>query len=185
MLAARQERTDDLFAVLGIPRRLAVDVGDLERRYLDAARVVHPDRHAGADPRTRELSVTTAAAVNRAWRTLRDPVARGRYWLEFHGESLGRDNATVPPGLAELVFETQETLEEFRAGTRDREAIARVHAELDARVRSLTANLTAQYATWDARGADAPSVLAELKRRLSELAYLDTLRADVDEALGV
>ena len=45
------------------------------------------------------------ALVNRAYRTLKDPVARGLYWLEIHGESLGRDNERVPPALAARVFE--------------------------------------------------------------------------------
>ena len=96
MQAAHRMATDaDLFQVLGLPRRLAVDRGDLDRRYHDASRVVHPDRHGTADPRTRDLSLAASAAVNRAYRTLRDPVERGRYWLELHGEPLGRDNNQV------------------------------------------------------------------------------------------
>ena len=186
MQAAHRMATDaDLFQVLGLPRRLAVDRGDLDRRYHDASRVVHPDRHGTADPRTRDLSLAASAAVNRAYRTLRDPVERGRYWLELHGEPLGRANNVVPPALAELVFETQEALEEFRRSTVDRATIERIHADLDARVRALVAELEARYADLDGADAATPAVLADLKRRLSEIAYLGTLTGDVDEALGV
>ena len=52
--------------------------------------------------------------MNRAYRTLRDVVQRGQYWLELQGEQLGRDNNRVPPALAALVFEVQEKLAEAR-----------------------------------------------------------------------
>jgi molecular chaperone HscB len=175
----------DRFAVLGLPRRLTIARDDLERRYLDASRAVHPDRHQTADARTRELSVAASAAVNTAYRTLRDPVERGRYWLDLHGEALGRDNNRVPPALAELVFETQEALESFRDGAAARESVAATHEQLAERLRELMRALEARYAEWDVADPAAPVVLAELKQRLSEIAYLGTLVEDVDEALGV
>jgi molecular chaperone HscB len=175
----------DRFAVLGLPRRLTVDRDDLERRYLDASRAVHPDRHQTADERTRALSLAASAAVNQAYRTLRDPVECGRYWLELHGVPLGRDNNKVPPALAELVFETQEALEDFRSGGESRDSVAATHGALDARLQGLVDDLAARYPAWDAADPAAPTVLDELKTRLSEIAYLDTLVEDVDEALGV
>jgi len=175
----------DRFAVLGLSRRLTVDRDDLERRYLNASRAVHPDRHQTADERTRALSLAASAAVNQAYRTLRDPVARGRYWLELHDVPLGKDNNRVPPALAELVFETQEALEDFRSGGASRESVATTHATLDARLQGLVADLAARYPAWDAADPTAPVVLDEVKTRLSEIAYLDTLVEDVDEALGV
>jgi molecular chaperone HscB len=177
----------DHFAVLGLPRRLTLDGAELERRYLAASRVLHPDRHQTADARARELSLAASAALNAAYRTLRDPVARGRYWLELHGEALGRDNNRVPPALAALVFETQEALEAFREARDDaglRRTIEDVHGELDARVRDLVRALEARYAAWDAGDAASPVALAELKERLSEIAYLSTLVGDVDETLA-
>jgi molecular chaperone HscB len=175
----------DLFAVLGLPRHLTVARDDLERRYLDASRGVHPDRHQTADARTRALSLAASAAVNKAYRTLRDPVERGRYWLELHGEALGRDNNRVPPALAELVFETQEALESFRGGSASRDDVAATHEALAERLRQLVRDLEARYVAWDASDPAAVPVLGELKRRLSEIAYLGTLVEDVDEALGV
>jgi molecular chaperone HscB len=179
------DRDADLFAVLGLPRRLSVSREDLERRYLEASRVVHPDRHQTADERTRELSLAASAAVNRAYRTLRDPVERGRYWLELHGEPLGRDNNRVPPALAELVFETQEALESFRSGEALRDGVALAHEQLAERLRGHVRELEAQYVRWDAADPDSAATLADLKERLSEIAYLATLVEDVDEALGI
>jgi molecular chaperone HscB len=176
----------DLFAILGLPRRLVIDAADLERRYHAASRAVHPDRHQTSDAKARDLSLAAGAAVNRAYRTLRDPIAVGRYWLELHGERLGNENR-VPPALATLVFETQETLEELRdAGGSGplRERVATVRDELAGRLAALQTELTAHYGEWSASDATAPTVIAELKRRLSEIAYLRTLLGDVDTALG-
>jgi len=177
----------DLFAVLGLPRRLAIDAADLERRYHAASRAVHPDRFQTGSPRERELSLAASAAVNRAYRTLRDPVARGRYWLELHGAPLAERNNQVPPELAALVFETQEQLEGLResgGAAAERRAVEAVRGELDARLAGLSAELEERYVTWDAASPGAPEVLAELKRRLSEIAYLSTLRDDVEETLA-
>jgi len=177
----------DLFTVLGLPRRLVVDRRDLDDRYHGASRAVHPDRHQTASDRDRELSLAASAAVNRAYRTLRDPVARGRYWLEQHGSPLGDRNNQVPAALAALVFETQEQLESLRSSggaPAERRQVEGVRGELDERVRGLTADLDDRYAAWDAADPHASEVLAELKQRLSEIAYLSTLLADVEEALA-
>jgi molecular chaperone HscB len=175
----------DRFAILGLPRRLTVDTADLEHRWLAASRAVHPDRHQTADERTRMLSLAASAAVNQAYRTLRDPVARGRYWLELHRVPIGRDNNKVPPALAELVFETQEALEDYRNGGASRDGVSATHATLDARLQGLVDELAGRYSAWDAANPASPAVLDELKTRLSEIAYLDTLVEDVDEALGI
>src|SRR5262245_53109961 len=180
-------QSTDLFSVLGLPRRLVVDRDELERRFHEAPRAVHPDRHQVATDPSRELSLMASATVNRAHRTLRDPVSRGRYWLELHGTPLGDRNNRVPPELAALVFETQELLETLRdspdsAGTRAE--VEAVRRQLDDRLRALLADLEARYAAWDAADAGAAPVLDELKRRLSDIAYLSTLHEDVEDALA-
>jgi len=172
----------DLFAVLGLPRQLALDLADLERRYHAASRAVHPDRFQTAGPRERDLSLGASAAANRAYRTLRDPVARGRYWLELHGARLGDGGPQVPASIAAEVFETQEKLEELRtaASPELRREVEALRARFTGRLGVLRDELSALYAS--ANGG-APS-LDELKRRLSEIAYLRTLLGDIEDAMG-
>jgi molecular chaperone HscB len=172
----------DHFAVLGLPRVLPVDRTDLERRYHDVARRVHPDRHQTAGAGEQSLSMAASAAVNRAYRTLRDPVARGRYWLELHGDPIGTDNNQVPVDLAELVFEVQERLAEMRASGRGAENVRAARAGVAVRLDAMLADLERRYAAWP--DATAPAVLGELKRTLSDIAYLRTLIRDVDAVLA-
>jgi molecular chaperone HscB len=172
----------DHFAVLGLPRALPVDRTDLERRFHDVARRVHPDRHQTASAPEQSLSVAASAAVNRAYRTLRDPVARGRYWLELHGDPIGTDNNQVPAELAELVFEVQERLADLRAGGQGAADVRAARAEVAARLDAMLADLERRYATWP--DATTPPALTELKRTLSDIAYLRTLIRDADAVLA-
>lgn len=174
----------DLFAVLGLPRRLALDPGELERRYHDASRAVHPDRYQTATARERELSLAASAVVNRAYRSLRDPVARGKYWLDLHGAPLANDSKAVPSEIAAQVFETQEKLAELRAarGTEAdalRDGVRILRDGLAARLASLRDGLGTLYV-----GNGASASLDELRRRLAEIAYLRTLLGDVEDAIG-
>lgn len=177
----------DHYQVFGIPRRLALDPEDLSRRYYELSRLLHPDGHSAGAPEDLEAAMRNTAALTRAYRALRDPVARGLYWLELHGEKLGSDNR-VPAALAAQVFEVQEKLEDLRrAGGAERQALAaEVTAERDgltARSEMLARRLAENFDKWDARQAEPAALLAELRAILSERAYLATLIRDVGAAL--
>jgi molecular chaperone HscB len=180
----------DYFQVMGIPRRLGVDVAALQERYYELHRRLHPDRFQTSAQEARVASLRNTAAVNRAYRTLRDPVDRGLYWLMLQGESLGANNNRVPPDLAELVFELQEKLEELRSARTSNGAaaalahdIATAHTELLERQDTLMKQLEENFARWDTAATDAQALTRELKTTLSALAYLGTLIRDVEKAL--
>jgi len=179
----------DCFAALGMPRRLTIDLGALERRYHELNRKIHPDRFASSAVAVRDASLRATATLTRSYRTLRDPVARGLYWLELNGEKLAENNKRVPPELAELVFEVQEQLAEMHEAGADsaaaRELAAQVVArrvELQTRMDETLAELDRNFAKWD-RPADEKMLTLELKTILSKIAYLRTLIRDVDRAL--
>jgi len=120
-------------------------------------------------------------------------VSRGNYWLELNGEKLNQNNNRVPPDLAELVFEIQEQLAEFRAArggdaseTGDiADAIAGRRRELAAAIEQAIGDLNRNFERWDARGEhdDLAPLISELKALLSRIAYLRTLIRDVDREL--
>jgi molecular chaperone HscB len=183
----------DLFAALGLMRLLQIDIADLESAYHDLGRRIHPDHFASASPEIREASLRATALVTRAFRTLRDPVSRGRYWLELHGYKLAENNQQVPPDLAELVFEVQEQLSELRASREEGEArmregmieLSAKRASLQGLLDELYAELVENFAGFDAGGGPDPNHLfAELKVILSQIAYLKTLLRDVDRELN-
>lgn len=180
----------DCFAALGLPRKLAIDAAALERVYHELSRRIHPDRFAQKPPRTRDASLRSTALLTRSYRTLRDPIARGRYWLELRGQKLGDNNQHVPPELAELVFEVQDELEAARAEKSAGNAARAAHTvgarrgELKGAMDALEAELAANFNRWDRAGnGGADELAAELKAVLSRIAYLRTLIRDVDREI--
>lgn len=182
----------DYFAVFALPRRLDLDLADLEQRYYALSRRLHPDLFHDRPPSEQTASLRASALVNRAYRTLKDPVQRGLYWLGLNGESLGRDNERVPPALAARVFEVQEQLDELRearrAGSADAltAAVGDVRTELGDDLKNCEDRLIANFIDTDAAGGngDAAALLADTKKILSELHYVRTLLRDVDKELG-
>jgi molecular chaperone HscB len=177
----------DCFSAMGIPRRLTIDLDELERRYHELSRKIHPDRFASKGPKMRDASLRATATLTRSYRTLRDPVSRGLYWLELRDEKLADNNKRVPPELAELVFEVQEQLAEMQlsdpeeAHERATEIAAR-RIELQFKMDENLAELERHFAKWD-QPADEKMLTLELKTILSNIAYLRTLIRDVDRAL--
>jgi molecular chaperone HscB len=110
------------FEVLGVARRFSQDPSDLERRFKDLQRKLHPDRFARADARVRRFAVEHATAVNEAYRTLRHAFRRAEYLLHLGGLELDVDKrgtgartpAMDPAFLAEMM-ELQEMLAEAKA----------------------------------------------------------------------
>src|SRR5215472_4677811 len=177
----------DGFAAFSLPRKLVLDTSALERVYHELSRQIHPDRFAQGSTPLRDASLRSTALLTRSYRTLRDPIARGRYWLELRGEKLADNNKTVPPDLAELVFEVQDELSELREAGSDlprlRERTSARRADLEAAVQGLQGDLARNFVRWDA-GGDARRLIAELKAVLSKIAYLRTLIRDVDRELA-
>lgn len=185
----------DYLAVLGLPPHPAVDSAELERRYYELSRKLHPDRFQTAGADDQQASVQATALLNAAYRTLRDVESRGRYWLERSGESLGRDNNRVPTALAAYVFDVQEKLAELKAGANGsaaaiRGSLVETQQELAERRDDDRARLDALLRDWpDAEGDPATggertkAALAALKSLLSELSYLRTLERDLQSAL--
>jgi molecular chaperone HscB len=183
----------NFFEVFELPRRLAVDGDELQRRFYALARRTHPDFHQAAPPAERVAVEERAALVNAAYRTLRDPIARADYLVRLEEGRATKEGSEArpkaPPALLAEMFEIQEALAEAKAGSLDeaaraglierRDALLTRHANEEARLRGPLA------ARWDAASdAERPAALAALKDSLATRAYLRTVIADLAEALG-
>jgi len=186
----------DCFSALGFPRKLTIDTSALEAAYHELGRKIHPDRFASSASNVRALSLSGTALLTRSYRTLRDPISRGLYWLELNGEKLAENNKNVPPELAETVFEVQEQLADLRGASGDaalelQSEIEKRRAELSSTMEDLLAQLARNFSRWDAsggsngsnNGSDKKALVTELKTILSKIAYLRTLLRDIDRGL--
>lgn len=176
----------DYFSIFGLPSRPAIDEAALTQHYYDLSRRLHPDLYQTGTVEEKDASLKNTVLLNSAYRTLRDLVLRGQYWLELQGESLGKENNRVPPTLAALVFEVQEKLAEVREARESGKAesskaeIAAIRTDLDEQMQRLRSTLAENLAQW-ANEQRSPDLLPQLKRLLSEIAYLRTLSRDVEK----
>src|SRR5579862_4414920 len=109
------QRGADYFVFFGLPRKLALDLGDLEQRFHSLSWKLHPDNFVRASEDERQLSLDRSSQLNDAYRTLRDPVGRVEYLLGLSGmRKEGQKKQQAPPELLEEVFELNESLDELR-----------------------------------------------------------------------
>ena len=108
-------RGADYFAFFGLPRKLTIDLADLEQRFHSLSWKLHPDNFVRASEDERQLSLDRSSQLNDAYRTLRDPVGRVEYLLGLAGmRKEGQKKQQAPPELLEEVFELNESLDELR-----------------------------------------------------------------------
>ena len=182
------------FTVFGLPRKLGVDPEALQRRFYELSRQHHPDFHQGAAAERQAEELGQSALINRAYRALREPLARVEYLIALEEGRETREAATdkpkAPRELLEEMMEVQEALEEAKAeglggdaGTRLREERRR----LEERYAAEAATLIARTAEWDRlvdEGGDRRPLLEWFKQRLATRAYLRTVIDDLSDALG-
>lgn len=140
------------FEVLGIQAQYQIDSGELERRFKDLSRLLHPDRFVLADAAERRYSLLHTTAVNDAYRHLRVPRKRAEYLMALWGRPVTEQSsrtAALPLEFLEEVMELRERLAEARmAGNRAalekelkqvREILAALDVEIEQRFQEHTA----------------------------------------------
>ena len=105
----------DPFATLGLERSYRIDPRELERRYRELQKALHPDRHSSAPASHRRMNLSKAMEVNEAYRTLRDDLKRAQALLELHGVTGAADNSSADPEFLMEVMELRESLSEAKA----------------------------------------------------------------------
>jgi molecular chaperone HscB len=188
-------RHGDYFSFFGLPRRLGLDLQDLEQRFRDLSRKFHPDYFYNATPSERLASLERSSYLNDAYRTLRNPVSRVEHLLAIEGMPPAKSedgSAKVPPSLLEEVFALNEELDEIRDLRESGADPAKLASRLDAarapierRRQAHEQQMRELSARWDAQqdGAAADekrTSLEALRERLLERNYINNLLATIE-----
>jgi len=169
--------SSDYFAMLGVPRRFDLDEDELHRKFLALNRHAHPDFHANESPEVQQLSLSIASAVNDAYRTLKDPPARGAYLLELLGGKSSAEDKSVPDGFLETMLMMQAELEDATDAD-DREELTRLRDVLRTQQAGLIrriAGLFGQLESAAACEAVRNDLLNEIRRQLNAVSYVRKL----------
>jgi molecular chaperone HscB len=203
--------TTDHFSFFGLPRKLNIDVEDLEKQFYRLSRKLHPDLYANASVEQQAWSMEQSSRLNDAWRTLKNPITRTQYLLELEGLKLEEQSSSatqaaresgmekkqvVPPELLEEVFELNMQLQELRmskqVGEADEDALSSLRAAkqtFESKLGAIDTELKSIWNHWDAM-AERPAqdesrakVLSQMLGLLNRRSYIRNLVRDVNAAL--
>lgn len=99
------------FELFGIAPAFTIDPAALEKAYFTAQRQFHPDRMIGKSGEEKLAAMQRSADINRAYETLKSPLARAQYLLQLQSITVGTHTDTVKPSHALLteIMELRET----------------------------------------------------------------------------
>jgi len=170
----------DAFAQLGLSPRYDVDPAELERAFFERSKELHPDRFASAPAAERVAALSRARALNDAYALLRRDASRAEYLLAREGVTIG-DNERIDPDLVMALLEEREQLAALRQQGELRE-VERMAAAMRARRREALERVKALFAGVEG-SADRAEQLAQIKRQLILLRYVDRYLEECDAAL--
>ena len=163
--------------------RLALSAGDLQKRFYELSRALHPDRFGRKSERERQYSLEASSILNDAWRTLRNPVARAEYVLRQNGFDIGEQRSNnVPPELLEEVFELNMALEEVRGGDDSaKPQLERARAQFGEMLGEVDKALEGLFVAWDSQQDRV--TLGAIRALLNRRKYIQNLLSEVDALL--
>ena len=191
----------DYFTCLGFPRRLTIDPQKLEAKFYELSRAFHPDFYQNKSETEQAISLSNAATLNTAYRTLRDPIQRAEYLLAIEAGAVKEIRTTPPADLFEEILELQETLEEYRASDQSSQTGQHLRSQLQSeqhtleeRKQEMETQLQHLFVEWDAlqdRGeatSDARTqrdrLLKGMREILSNRTYVRNIVNDLVATIG-
>jgi molecular chaperone HscB len=187
----------DYFALFELPRKLWIEMGALEQKFLQLSWKLHPDNFVNASREEQELSLKRSSELNDAYRVLRDPVARVEYLLELEGaRKEGEHKQQAPPELLEEVFELNESLDELREARQDGTDLAALKSRLESaqknfqeKLGEVDRHLQVAAQQWDAAvdanagDNDRKAIMVRLNELLNRRSYIRNLVNNVQKEL--
>lgn len=174
----------DYYELLGIPRSLDLSLDELQKRYYELSRQLHPDRFMQKPETEQQRALDLSSALNDAYRTLKDRVKRAQYMLSLEGFDIGEQRSKdVPPELLEEVFELNMALEEMRSGDDSaRPQLEAAEKTFTGMLAGVDEQLEALFEKYDqSRNRD---VLTEIRGVLNRRKYILNLVGEVQKTLA-
>ena len=187
----------DYFAMFELPRKLWIEMGALEQKFLQLSWKLHPDNFVSATEQEREISLKRSSELNDAYRTLRDPIARVEYLLAIEGtRKNGENKQQAPPELLEEVFELNESLDELREAKASgsdtgalRHRLEDAEKSFGEKLNEVDGALQCKAREWDtaidasADEAARKKIMAQLNELLNRRSYIRNLVVNVQKEL--
>ncbi len=164
------------YSLFNFPVSFTINPDELESRYRELQRALHPDRYATAGDQERRISVQQTAHLNEAYYTLRDIPRRARYLLELKGVSFDDEKDTHFDGAFLMQqMELREELEAISQASDPLEKISRFLAELEQYRRTMYTELESLFAD------ETPENMEQAKQTVQKIRFLNRLQQEAEE----
>ncbi|MGK5082473.1 Fe-S protein assembly co-chaperone HscB [Bdellovibrionota bacterium FG-1] len=195
-------QTPDFFELFSLKRRFQIDRQALERRFYELSRNSHPDRFTTASPDRKCQAMEQMTLLNDAYRTLKDPSALRRYYLQLEGFDTPSEQPHAPgcvtgisvqttravPGesipidLAESWFDLQDALLEDPGASSSKIAEFEGHlATLSKKAIELLNEIEQTIdGTADTQGCAPRELFEKLAQEVRAQSYFKSMKRDVE-----
>ncbi|VAX13454.1 Chaperone protein HscB [hydrothermal vent metagenome] len=164
------------FSLFDLPVSFTLDLDELQSRYRQLQRHLHPDRYASANDQERRISVQQTAHLNEAFHSLRDIPRRARYLLELKGISFDDDKDThFDTAFLMQQMELREELEAIAQANDPLDKISQFLAELEQCRQAMYAELEALFADENSEN------LEQAKQIVQKVRFLNRLQQEAEE----
>ena len=173
----------DPFTLLGIPASFDLDVAQIEARWRELSRAVHPDKHMAGSAADRRQAVSHAMDLNAAFRVVKDPIKRAEALLTIAGITTGEKGQEPAPDMELLmsVMQLRGDLAAARAAG-DVPAIEQAIGEVKALERQALADTGAALAVLGTSpGGDATAAVKQVGKLRYYRRFLEEAQAIVDD----
>lgn len=141
---------DNYFKLFGMPEQFAIDENQLRQNWHRLQQESHPDRHVAAPSSTRIDAMQQSLAINTAYRTLADPVARAWYLIvRAGGDIAALQRYPLPHDFLEELIGWREALADLQPNADGLAFIDRLRRELNERRTNLMDELETLFAPPD------------------------------------
>lgn len=156
------------FELFAVPPRFSQDVAELETRWKELQRQVHPDKFATQGAAAQRVAMQWSARINEAYRRLKDPLKRAAYLCESNGAPIGAENNTaMPVDFLMQQMELRERLDEARTADELHE------------IGAMSATLSTQMLMKIEQQADVEKDWQAVAQSVRALMFLEKLASDV------
>ncbi len=164
------------FELFGLPEQFDQGGTDLDERWKELQREVHPDRFSAQGASAQRIAMQWSVRVNEAYKRLRDPLQRAAYLCERRGAPIEAEtNTAMPEAFLLEQMAWRESLDEAHS----QEGVDRIATRLASARSEALARIGVLLDTAD----DAPAAA----RQVRALMFVERFAQDVEaraEQLG-
>ncbi|KAL1331807.1 iron-sulfur cluster co-chaperone protein HscB, mitochondrial [Arachis ipaensis] len=120
----------DYFEIFGLEKKYDIEGVNLEGKYKDWQKKLHPDLVHSKSQKERDFSAEQSARVIDAYRTLSKPLSRAIYMMKLDGLEVDEEQTISDPELLAEIMEIREAVEEATESESLKKILSRMEENL-------------------------------------------------------